>query len=180
MPISLLILMMLVPNSAHAFTLATWNVAEFADADALRLTRLIEAVITDLPEVIFLQEAESVTLRQLRKLPRLSAEYAVLQGTDRGGLPPGGIVILVKKSLKPWRTSYRQLPSEMDRGALSITIDLCGYPHRLWLPLRCRRYRTIPGDSVHGASGYQFLDGTEPLENTQIRLEGLRLHMEIA
>lgn len=78
MPISLLILMLLVPNSAHAFTLATWNVAEFADADALRLTRLIEAVITDLPEVIFLQEAESVTLRQLRKLPRLSAEYAVL------------------------------------------------------------------------------------------------------
>ena len=131
MPISLLILMMLVTNSAHAFTLATWNVAEFADADALRLTRLIEAVITDLPDVIFLQEAESVTLKQLRKLSRLSAEYAVLQGTDRGGLPPGGIVILVKKSLKLRRTSYRYLPSEMDRGALSFTVDLCGYPHRL-------------------------------------------------
>ena len=112
---------------ASAFTLVTYNVAEFHDSDPLRIQRLLNQ-ITDLnPDIAFLQEAGKETLQQVRHDQRLKEHFKVEYVPDAGSLPSSGLIFLNSRTNNPIKnTRFVPLPSEMDRGLLMAEVTLCG------------------------------------------------------
>jgi endonuclease/exonuclease/phosphatase family metal-dependent hydrolase len=115
----------------HSLTLLTYNVAEFSDTNRVRIDRLIR-LITDLePDIIHLQEAQQQTLKQLKTNSVIRNQYTPFHGGPPNSLPNGGLLTLTKKSLNAHRWTYITFPSDMDRGMLSVQVNLCDRPHYL-------------------------------------------------
>lgn len=125
-----LVLVALAANS-HAYTLVTYNVAEFSDSDPERIGQLVSSIFDLKPDLVFVQEAELQTLKALEALPDTRAHYVLFRDGVSGLLPSSGLVLLAKRSLKPRLGSFLPLPSKLDRGALTLDVTLCGVPHRL-------------------------------------------------
>lgn len=127
---SLLIVGILFSHTVHAFTLLTWNVAEYSDHNPERLQRLLSFIRERSPEVVLLQEVEKQTLVLLEKSSSRFTGYRILQRQDFSGLPEGGLVALVKNDWSLMDSRYERFPSDMDRGELIFTLNnVCGIPH---------------------------------------------------
>jgi endonuclease/exonuclease/phosphatase family metal-dependent hydrolase len=112
-------------NSVSAFTLITWNVAEFSDGNHERLRRLLSLINQKSPDVVLLQEVEGHTRLVASKVG--FTKYRILERRDSSGLPEGGLIAFVKKDWSTENARYQRFPSEMDRGELTFVLkNLCG------------------------------------------------------
>jgi tyrosyl-DNA phosphodiesterase 2 len=125
-----LILGLLLSPMVQAFSLITWNVAEFGDHNPERLKALIATIMERSPDIVFLQEVEKQSLTLLRNPLAGMFDYRILEGEASRGLPQGGLLALIKRNWLPQGVHYEAFPSELDRGSLSFTLgSLCGIPH---------------------------------------------------
>ena len=125
-----LILGLLLSPMVQAFSLITWNVAEFGDHNPERLKALIATIKERSPDIVFLQEVEKQSLTLLRNPLAGMFDYRILEGEASRGLPQGGLLALIKRNWLPQGVHYEAFPSELDRGSLSFTLgSLCGIPH---------------------------------------------------
>ena len=122
--------LLLFPLSAYSFCLITYNLAEISDKSHERVQRLLLSIAHESPDAVFLQEASYSTHKQVKSLPAFN-DYQYLDQSQFKGSPDGGLVILLKKPFKASNLIYTPLPSDMNRGLLSITITLGGLPHKL-------------------------------------------------
>jgi endonuclease/exonuclease/phosphatase family metal-dependent hydrolase len=105
--------------------LSTWNVAEISDPNLSRIERLLDAALSDQPDVVLLQEVETLTWRALHKHPQVINRYRIAYEPSRSGPPRGGIATLFRSDLKVESTRYENLPSEMGRGVLILPVRIC-------------------------------------------------------
>lgn len=110
----------------QAMTLVTWNVAELFDPDPLRIEKLLDVALSTSPDLVLLQEAGPKTYAAVKRINRSGRAYRLIHKELPGGLPSGGLVILVKSEFRVDKAAYQDLPSEMGRGVLSVGFDWCG------------------------------------------------------
>jgi len=137
-----LVLVALAANS-HAYTLVTYNVAEFSDSDPERLGQLVSSIFDLKPDLVFVQEAELQTLKALEALPDTRAHYVLFRDGVSGLLPSSGLVLLAKRSLKPRLGSFLPLPSKLDRGALTLVDVHLESPDLLFWKSRDVRFKQV-------------------------------------
>lgn len=116
---------------AEAFSLVTYNVAEFSDADPRRLEALIEGVLATDPDILLLQEAGKETAKVVQKARKARNAYQILRNGSSAAPPSGGLMTLVRREIPSHLVRFQRFPSDLDRGALMVNIDLCGVDHTL-------------------------------------------------
>lgn len=105
--------------------LVTWNVGEISDPNVARIERLLDAAFSDQPDVLLLQEVETLTLSALHKHRQVVNRYRIAYEPSRSGSPRGGMATLSRSDLKVESPRYENLPSEMGRGVLILPIRIC-------------------------------------------------------
>lgn len=116
---------------AEAFSLVTYNVAEFSDAGPQRLEALIEGILALEPDILLLQEAGKETVKVVERATKARNAYQILRDGSLLAPPSGGLMILMKRGTHSHRVRFQRLPSDLDRGALLVNMDLCGVDHTL-------------------------------------------------
>jgi endonuclease/exonuclease/phosphatase family metal-dependent hydrolase len=112
--------------SANAFSVVTWNVGEISDPDSARIRNLIDFALADSPDVILFQESEQTTLGQILKSNAHRNGYKIRYERSKSDIPKGGLVTLIKGVMSSYKSSYIDLPSEMERGVLVTEFAVCG------------------------------------------------------
>lgn len=98
----------------------------FTNPDPSRIGHLLNRLGTEGLDIIFLQEAEVQTLKEISKNPTLLHYQRIYKA--EGAEAAGGLLILVKPTFSLSSKRYIELPSDMGRGLLLSTVTICGKP----------------------------------------------------